>query len=219
MFKQKNQEMRLQCKMGLGCNSKQRCEQCLLQFGSLVHQEIPLKYQQILLKSNISRFSVVISDGMSIDEIKNMNRNLDKYFKVQFDRICANQSTFLPPTQIIINDELQSIKNLVKPLHHLFVYTNVKCDLSILISIHCHIWVILDYPNSVLDSTFAGAPNIVVISLSNARSENTHPLAICFSEVRRETLQQLLKRLQTDVAGYNPNIHSFKPSSTFFGFE
>jgi hypothetical protein len=205
--------------MGLGCNDKQRCEQCLLQFGSFVHFEIPLKYQQISLKSSICRFSVVISDDMSIDEIKNINQDLDKYFKIQFDRIFANQATFLPPTQMIINDELQSIKNVVKPLHHLFIYTNMKCDLSILNSIRCHIWVILDYPNSVLDSKFAETPNIVVISLSSARSENTHPLATCFSEVRRETLQQLLKRLQTDVAGYNPNIHTFKPLSTFFGFE
>ncbi len=211
--------MKLTCKMGFGCNmkrDKQLCEYCLSQLSA--HSEIPLRYQQILLKSNISRFSLLIADNISLSEVRNTNTNLDKCFKIQFDRICANQETFLPPTQLIIDDELKSISNIVKPLHHLFIYTNVPRSMNNLDLIHCNIWILLDYPNSSLDCNFM-KPNIVAISLLGKNETNLHPLSSCFTDARRETLQQLLNRLLIDVSPYKPKIHSLKPLSTFFGFE
>jgi hypothetical protein len=210
---------------------KQLCDECLLKFGSFVHPEIPLKYQQISLKSNISRFSLIVSDGMSINEIKKLDRDLDNCFKIQLNRICANQETFVPTTQLIINDELQSLADIVKPLHHLFIYTNVPRDMKILRFIHCHIWIILDYPNSYLDcDSIPKTLNIVAISLSSSSitvtpvisdtsKMSSHPLSNCFTSVRRETLQQLSKRLQIDAFPFTSNIHSMKPLCSFFGFE
>jgi hypothetical protein len=212
---------------------KQLCDECLLKFGSFVHSEIPLKYQQISLKSNISRFSLIVSESMSIDEIKKLDRDLDNCFKIQLNRICANQDTFIPTTQLIVNDELQSLANIVKPLHHLFIYTNVPRDMTNLNFIHCNIWLILDYPNSCLDCKLFSS-NIVAISLSDIGSDivfddarvisdntnpSSHPLSNCFTSVRRETLQQLSKRLQTDAFPFTSNIHTMKPLSSFFGFE
>ena len=189
------------------------CDYCLSHFGQDPKLEIPLKNQHICLKSTISRFGLVVSCNSSL-------MDFDTCFKTQLVRICSNQNTYIPLTQEKINDELESLSKIVKPNNHLFIYTNIQRDWTLLnlFRTNVNIWLLLDYPNSSM-AFFNIHDNIVAISLLGENKENQHPLLSCFNEIRRETLTQLMNRLQVDLAGsYKPIMTSQKPKSTFFGF-
>jgi hypothetical protein len=205
-----------------GCNVRhdsQICDRCLAQFGIDPHLEIPLKNQQLVIKSTTSRFCFLIFQCPCAD-VNEIKQNFQKCFKMQLFRICMDQGTFIPPTQEKINDELQSLSNIVKPGKHLFIYTNVKRDLNLVsFQTNTSVWIILDYPNSSKDA-ITNLDNVVTVCLCGTNNVDSHPLSKCFNEIRRETLSQLLTRLKLTIdPSLTPLIKSKKPMSSYFGFE
>jgi hypothetical protein len=184
------------------------CETCRIKFGNELYREIPLRsHPDASLPTRFSRFALIIDQKSTLD-IARLESDLDTCFKIQLTRICANQATFVPATQEHVDSELLQLSKLVKPHHHLFIYTNAHFEMN-LEKFHqnANIWLIADFPNAAIHYWQINAHNVVAVCASERVS-----LVGAWSEMFRETLEQLMQRL----AG--AKLISQKPDSTFFGF-
>ncbi len=174
--------------VGNACShDPRRCEKCLSRL--LPDPQILLKYQRFEFPSHFRRF------GLATGSIK-----FDTCFKLDITRFCTSQS--------MINDEIVSLSKILKPDHHLFVYANTPTSLDLLklFAPNVWIWIFLDHPGSYFDDSEASHLHFAAICTQ------TGELAKSFTEVRRETIGDTMKRLK------DCQLVTNLPDSCYFGF-
>ena len=156
--------------------------------------------------SAVQRFGICLQETIGNP---NLPDNLDDCFQLDEIKVFSSACTHLPCTQELLDNELKRFSKVLKPHQHLFIYMNVPRDLSLLRLFHKHvnIWLLLDFQGSDVfwPNTNQHSQNIVAIV-------DTGHLEHAFTMVRRETLVQIMTRLDT------AQLFSTKPAGTYFGF-